>query len=129
MPRLFEQLKSKRIMLIDDDDFIRDSMGLFFEGEGCKLDVFETAEEALMELGHHSFDIILADYKLPGIDGLEFFRRINESSPNTIKILITAYGNTEILSEVKMMGIHDFIAKPFSTITIEKSLSNLIEFH
>ena len=94
---LFKKLKNRKILLIDDDEWIRDSMTLFFEGEECCLLAFETAEEGLNEINNCVFDIIIADYALPGINGLEFFKKIQKTCRNAIKILITAYGTDEVL--------------------------------
>ena len=117
-----------KILLIDDDEWIRDSLTLFFEDEGCRLVAFETAEEGIDALKKKSYDIIIADYKLPGMDGLEFFRHLQKSHPGVIKILITAYGSNGVVSEAFKLGIHDFIDKPFTSKTIESSLSRLIEY-
>jgi CheY-like chemotaxis protein len=118
-----------KVLLIDDDEWIRDSLSLFLESEGCSLVALETAEEGLAEIKNQSYDIIIADYRLPGMNGLEFLKRADGTNPDRklIKILITAYGNDRVLSEVNKLGIHDFIAKPFSTKTIEASLSKLLE--
>ena len=124
---LFRRLKEMRILLIDDDEWIRDSLTLFFESEGCYLLALETAEEGIDALKKQAYDIIIADYRLPGMDGLEFFRQIEKSHPDVMKILITAYRSEEVVSEGDRMGIHDFINKPFSSKTIEDSLSRLIE--
>jgi DNA-binding NtrC family response regulator len=124
---LFSKLKEMKILLIDDDKWIRDSLSIFFEYEGCHLLAFETAEEAMKELEMHDYDIIIADYKLPGMDGLEFLKRIQDSHLDAMKILITAHMSEEIASEAKMMGIQDFIEKPFTIKTIEESLSRLIQ--
>ena len=56
---LFATLKEKRLLLIDDDEWIRDSLSLFFELQGCSLMALETAEEGLKELSRSSYDIIL----------------------------------------------------------------------
>ena len=53
--------------------------------EGCRLVAFETAEEGIDTLEESSYDIVIADYKLPGMDGLEFFRHLQKSNPNLIK--------------------------------------------
>ena len=124
---LFSKLKEMKIMLIDDDGWIRDSMSIFFESEGCYLLALETAEEGIEELKKQHYDIIIFDYRLPGMDGLEFLRRIQALHPDTIKILITAYGSRELVSEGKRIGIQDFIEKPFTTKTIEGSLSRLLK--
>lgn len=124
---LFSKLREMKILLIDDDEWIRDSLCLFFEGEGCHLLAFETAEEAMEELKRQPYDIIITDYKLPGIDGLEFLKRIQKPFPDAMKILISAYGSDEVVAEAIKNGIHDFIEKPFKTETIEKALIRIIE--
>lgn len=123
---LFSKIKEMKILLIDDDEWIRDSLCLFFESEGCRLLALETAEEALEELKNLSYDLIIVDYKLPGMDGLEFLRRIQEAHSNTPKVLISAYGSNEVVSEAKKLGIQDFIEKPFKSETIEASLARVI---
>jgi CheY-like chemotaxis protein len=124
---LFQKLRNLKILLIDDDEWIRDSLTLFFESEGCRLVALETAEEGIEALDMQPYDIIVADYRLPGMDGLEFFRRIQRSHPNAIKVLITAYGSKEVFLEAPGVGIDDFIDKPFTTETIETCLSRFIQ--
>lgn len=124
---VFSKLKDMKILLIDDDEWIRHSMGLFFEFEGCHLHALETAEEGLEELGRHDYDIIIADYRLPGMDGLEFLKQSRETHPHAMRILITAYGNREVFSEAYRLGIQDCIKKPFTIETIEESLCRVIE--
>lgn len=123
---IYETLQSLKTLLIDDDEWIRNAMSIVFENEGCPLTVAETAEEALAALQDTVYDIIICDYRLPGMDGLQFFRTINNSCPNTIKVLITAYGSRDLYRESLASGIHEIIEKPFSTTTIEDSLKRLL---
>jgi DNA-binding NtrC family response regulator len=129
MTDLFKKLKKKKILLIDDDEWIRSSMRLFFETEGCKLLTFETAEEAIEALKQQRYDIIITDYRLPGMDGLQFLNHSQQLCPDALKILITAYRSPDIVSEAQKAGIHDFIEKPFTSKTIEYSLSRLIAMY
>jgi CheY-like chemotaxis protein len=116
-----------KIMLVDDDEWIRDSLSLFFEAEGCNLLTLETAEEGIEAVKQQAFDIVISDYKLPGMDGLEFLRRVKEKQPNAFEILITAYANREICEEAKMVGVQDIIPKPFTSEDVETSLARIIE--
>jgi len=124
---LYRNLRQKKILLVDDDEWIRHSLTLLFESEGCRLEALEDAEAAMAVLSRGHYDIIIADYKLPGIDGLEFFKRIKESQSEAMKIMITAYGNEGLVSESRNLGVQDFIEKPFSVKTIENSLSRLLQ--
>lgn len=123
---LFSKLKDKKILLVDDDEWIRDSLTLYFSTEGCHMMAVETAEEGMELLIKQNYDIILIDYKLPGIDGLTFSKKIQEIRPDAIKILITAYKNKKVVSEAASAGIQDLIDKPFTIKTIENSMSRLI---
>jgi DNA-binding NtrC family response regulator len=124
---LYNKLREMKIMLIDDDEWIRDSLSFLFHGEGCSLDTYESAEEGINALKERDYDIIIADYFLPGMDGLKFFARIHESHGRIIKILITAYGNNDVISAAHELGIHALIKKPFTTKTFEESLSRLLD--
>jgi len=124
---IFNRIKNMKILLIDDDEWIRDSLSFFFEAEGCNLLSFETAEEGMEAVKQQAYDIVISDYKLPGMDGLEFLRRVKEKQPNVLEILITAYANCEILKEAKMMGVKEFIPKPFTSEDVETSLARIVE--
>ena len=123
---LFSKLREMRILLIDDDEWIRDSLSLFSQSERCHLLALETAEEGLEEINRQAYDIIITDYKLPGMDGLEFLERINCSYPDALTIMITAYGSKDIFLKARKARVQEFIDKPFTIDTIEDSLSRLI---
>jgi DNA-binding NtrC family response regulator len=123
---LFSKIREMKILLIDDDEWIRDSLSIFFEAEGCHVLALETAEEGLSAIKDHTFDLIIVDYKLPGMDGLEFLKRIHNSQSGAIKVLITAYRNDSVVSEAKKLKIQGFIEKPFTSDTIIESLAYLI---
>jgi len=122
----FVTIKGKKVLLIDDDEWIRDSLGMFFKSEEMHIDAVETAEEGITALSRQRYDIIITDYRLPGMDGLKFLKRVQESNPDSFKILITAYGSRDVISAAAELGVDDYIEKPFTTKTIEDALSRLI---
>lgn len=124
---LYQKLRNMKLMLIDDDEWIRDSLSLFFENEGCHLKALETAEDGLKALEKEPYDLIIVDYRLPGMNGLDFLRRIKNSCADSIKIMATAYGNSDIIAEAKRYGVQAFLEKPISSQSIEASISRLIE--
>jgi DNA-binding NtrC family response regulator len=124
---IFRRIKNMKIMLIDDDEWIRDSLSFFFEAEGCNLLTFETAEEGMDAVKQKAYNIVISDYKLPGMDGLEFLRRVKEKQPKIFEVLITAYANCEIVKEAKKIGVKDIIPKPFTSEDVETSLARIIE--
>lgn len=122
----FGSLKQKRILLVDDDEWIRDAMGAFFESEGSSFLALESAEEAIAELAGRDYDIIISDYRLPGMDGLRFFRHIGAGPSDAIKLLISAYGTETLPVEARAAGVHGCIPKPFDMRDIEAVLIGLM---
>ena len=124
---LFRKLRNMRILIIDDDEWIRDSLRIFFEAEGCHVVVLETAEEGLAELKYQAYDLIIVDYKLPGLDGIEFLKRTHDEHSDVMKVLITAYRTDNVISEARKLKIQGFIEKPFTSESLMASLAHLIE--
>jgi len=124
---LFDKLKKLKTLLVDDDDLIRDSLGLAFANHGCILVSCETAEKGLQTLQEENFHIIISDFKLPGMDGLEFLKLVKDSHPKSIRLLITAYGSRDTVTEAASIGIHDVVEKPYTLKKLIKALASLIE--
>lgn len=119
------KLKKATTLLVDDDQLIRDALRLAFRSQGRFIRVVESAEEALRILEKVSFDIIISDLELPGIDGLEFLKQVMSSHPDSVTLLISANGNNEVVKKAYEIGVHDFLSKPFSL----KALWATMEMH
>lgn len=124
---IYATLKHMRILLIDDDEWIRDSMRLLFESEGCRLLALKTAEEGLEVLKNGAFDLIIADYKLPGMDGLTFLEKTKISHASAIRVLITAYGDDVLVEKMMQANIRYFIKKPFTSESVEAVLETALK--
>ena len=119
----FSNLKDIKILLVDKSKFTQNTLKLAFEDMGLFLHVTESAHEALRLLERNSVDVILCDYTLPDMTGLEFFKRVMRSCRNTVNVLISAAGDDEIISRAYGIGIQDFLQKPFSLKTILATLT------
>jgi two-component system response regulator HydG len=124
---VFTKLRDLKTLLIDDDELVCDSLGRVFKAKGCYLMAVETAEKGLQAIEQETFDVIISDYRLPGINGMELFKRISSTHPNTVNLLITAYGDKEIVSKALNTRVHNIIEKPFSPETIMDTLAPLLE--
>ena len=118
----FDELKNVKTLLVDDDEFIRNSLALAFKTKGCSLQVAESAEAGLQAIKDEQYDIIISDLRLPGINGLEFLKLTSVTQPKAIRFLITAYREDHIFSEAVRLGVNEFIEKPFAV----KVLINLL---
>jgi DNA-binding NtrC family response regulator len=122
---IFRKLKDMHILLVDDDEWIRDSLSIYFESEDCRISAHASAENALAELNSRKVDVIITDYKLPGMDGIAFLENIQHSHPDAIKIMITAYASEVDARRAKQAGAQDLIPKPFTSKTIVACLTRL----
>jgi CheY-like chemotaxis protein len=123
----FYQLRTVKTLLVDDDEFIRGSLSLAFANKGCFLRAEETAEQGLKALGEDQFDIIISDFRLPGMNGLQFLKSATFTQPRAVSVLITAYRDHHIFTEAHSIGVHNFIEKPFSVGTLASSLARSIQ--
>ena len=118
----FNELKQVKTLLVDDDELIRDSLKIAFANKGCSMRVAETAEEGLQAIKEEQFDIIISDFRLPGMNGLDFLKLATMTHPQAVNILITAYRDEYLFTEAIRMGVTEFIDKPFSV----KALAELL---
>ena len=120
-------LQNLKILLAERDSFIRHALQVFFQSKGCLFVAVESAEEGILFLEKENFDVIVSEYELPGIDGVKFFKRVTIANPNTVKLLITNYGDIDLVSEVLKSDVDDIIEKPFSFEMFLKILVKHIE--
>jgi DNA-binding NtrC family response regulator len=110
----FTQLKNLKTVLVEDDAMIRNALSMAFKNKDCCLRVCKNAQQGLRALKEERFDIVICDFRLPDMNGLEFFELVGNHSPHILKILISAYGDEKLSSELSRVGVHAFIPKPFS---------------
>ena len=120
--QLFEKFKGLKTLLIDDNQVIRETMDHIFKGNGCYIETAESAEMGRIAIERTDFDIIICDFRLPGMNGIEFLEQVIESHPDTIRVLITGYGSEETIREAFELGVHEFFKKPFSLATFLERL-------
>ena len=123
----FSKIKKMKTLLIDDDELIRDAFRLAFSQKGCSLMAVETAEEGLCVLQNNKFDIIISDFMLPGMNGIDFFKQAAINQTDTANVLISGNISPEKLSEKNEAKVHDFVQKPFSIIALAHTLAALTE--
>ena len=113
-----------RILLIEDDPTLLAFLGEVCRGMGMVVSEAARGDEALARLGSESFDIVLSDLKLPGVDGIQVLKRVKEQSPHTQVILMTAFATVDLAVEAMKAGACEFLQKPFTTELVEATLGS-----
>jgi CheY-like chemotaxis protein len=104
---------SLRIMILDDEPIVGKRLSPALEKHGFEVEVFLDPTKALARLKEQEFDIVVTDFRMEELDGIQVLTHIMETCPNTRVILITGYATVEVAREALVRGAFDFIAKPF----------------
>ncbi len=119
-------MSDKRILIVDDDQIIRDSLCEFIKMEGYQCQGADSFNSALKELERHPYHLVITDVNMPGSDGFELLRVIRKRYPAIVTIVVTGYGTIESAVEAIKMGAYDYLTKPIVDdeirLTIKRAL-------
>ena len=101
-----------RILIVDDDDVVRQSYLRSLEGISCQVAAARDGEEALATMEQNPFDVVLLDMRMPGQDGLSVLRTIKQKWPDSEVVIITGYPTVDSAKEAVRLGAYDYVAKP-----------------
>ncbi len=118
--------KQIRILIVDDDEIVRESLREWLEEEGYTIDTAENATAALTRIGETRYDLHFVDIKMPGMDGLELQRRILKQYPEALVIIITAYAAVDTAVTALKEGAFDYVTKPFDPDALTHLIRNAI---
>jgi DNA-binding NtrC family response regulator len=112
------------ILIVDDEESVRDSLYNWFIEDGYRVACAEDAKKALSILESDPFDIILADIKMLGMDGLEMLRRIKSIRKESIVIMMTAFATVDTAVQALKDGAFDYVTKPFDPDDLSHLIRN-----
>lgn len=118
---------SERILIVDDDEKMRDGLGEVLEEEGYLTVTAGSGDEALKKLSEMNFDLVITDLIMPGIDGMEVLRRVKSQRPKTRVIMITAYATIDNAVEAMKQGASDYLVKPFDVGDVVVKVKKVLE--
>jgi DNA-binding NtrC family response regulator len=105
----------KRILIVDDEEgmalLVRTSLARLSGGH--EMETANSGEEALGKMASRSFDLVITDLRMPGMDGLELIERIQACYPGTRLVLMTACGSAEVEATASQLGVQGYLTKPF----------------
>src|SRR5579872_1132509 len=121
-------IKTKgRILIVDDELVVRDSLGKWFTSEGFTAKPVGGAREALEVIQQQEFDIALIDIKMPGMDGMELQARLREADPELTVVIMTGYASVETAVQALKRGAYDYITKPVDPDELSHLVANALE--
>ncbi|MGC9323849.1 MAG: sigma-54-dependent transcriptional regulator [Desulfomonilia bacterium] len=117
----------KKILVVDDEVGIRQSLKMILEKEGYSVVTASNGEEAFKIIRQGDIDLLVSDIRMAGMDGVELLKVTRSISPYTEVIMITGYASVDTAVESLKQGAYDYITKPFKKADILKAISNAIE--
>ncbi len=115
-----------RILVVDDEESIREFLEIMLKKEGYEITLAEDGQKAKDLLTKKSFDMIISDLQMPHVTGIELLKHVKESYPDTVFMLITAFGTTETAVEAMKMGAYDYLTKPFKIDEVRLNIQNAL---
>ena len=118
----------KQILVVDDDERIRQSLGGILKDEGYEVVDAKDGLQALKQVEGEAPDLVLLDIWMPGMDGMEVLERIKGQIPNLPVIMISGHANIELAVKATKLGAYDFIEKPLSLEKVLLTVNNALSF-
>jgi len=116
-----------KILIVDDETVVRDSLGKWFSSEGYQARPVASAREALESITDTEYDVALIDIKMPGMDGMELQSRLREADPDLSVIIMTGYASVETAVQALKHGAYDYITKPIDPDELSHLVANALE--
>ena len=117
------------ILVVDDELIVRESLGKWFREDGFRVDVAENAAAALRKLQAGSWNIMLVDIKMPGMDGIELLQRVREIDKSITVIIITAFASVDTAVKALKEGAYDYITKPIDPDYLDHLIEKALKQH
>jgi response regulator RpfG family c-di-GMP phosphodiesterase len=115
-----------RVLVVDDEKFIREILAEFLGMEGYVVRTAEDGSSALTELGRSHYDLVISDLKMPRMGGMELLEAITKVAPHALTVIMTGFGTVETAIDAMKRGAYDYILKPFKveevTMIVQRGL-------
>ncbi|HKQ70682.1 MAG TPA: HD domain-containing phosphohydrolase [Polyangiaceae bacterium] len=115
-----------RVLVVDDEKFIREILAEFLGMEGYVVRTAEDGSSALTELGRSHYDLVISDLKMPRMGGMELLEAMGKVAPNALTVIMTGFGTVETAIDAMKRGAYDYVLKPFKveevTMIVQRGL-------
>ena len=120
-------VKPGRIPVVDDEELIRRILTEMLSEQGYAVTTASDGEQAVELLEQQTFDLVMTDLVMPGLDGIEVLRAARRTNPACPVILMTGYSSGEAVARLVREGVANYIAKPFDIQFVIDTVAGLIE--
>lgn len=115
-----------RLLIVDDNEGVRHLVSRWLERAGFLVQEASDGVEAMELVRRNPPDVILADIRMPKIDGIELARIVKSEFPQVKIILMTAYSSPQTIAQAKREGVDDYLEKPFTKDQVERMALDVI---
>lgn len=119
--------KKLQILILDDEPIVGKRLGPALAKMDAEVEVYEDPFKALQRIEEKTFDIVVTDIRMEGLDGIEILEKVRAKSGQTKVIMITGYATVEVAHEALAKGAFDFIAKPFKPDDLREVIRRAVE--
>jgi DNA-binding NtrC family response regulator len=114
------------ILVVDDEEIVRESLAAWLEKDGYAVEMAENGERALERIGASTFQVLLADLKMPGMDGLQLLAEVKRRKPESVVVIMTAYATVDTAVSAMKDGAYDYLVKPFDPEELSQLLRRIV---
>jgi DNA-binding NtrC family response regulator len=118
--------KKPSILVVDDESLMREALNDWLREDGYEVGLAASGDEAIAKAKEKTWQVVLLDLKMPGMDGLETLRRLKEVSPDSEIIMMTAYATIDTAVQAMKEGAFDYLVKPFDPDEIEMQIKKIV---
>ena len=116
----------KEILIVDDQPGIRLLLNEVFKKDGYVTHLAPNGVEALKIFDQEQIDCVLLDMKIPGMNGIEILQKLKEKNKDVPVMMMTAYGEQDLIDEALRLGASNYFTKPFNIFDVLKEVGNIL---
>lgn len=121
-------MNKSTILIVDDEVSIVNSLARSLREDGYHILTALSGEKALLKLKNYEVDLVISDQRMPGMSGLELLKRVQLDYPETLTVMLTAYGDIETAVEaINEAGVYKFILKPWDDVDLRVTIKRALE--
>ncbi len=117
----------EKILVVDDEPSLRDVLNIMLKKAGYATATAADGEEAVSQVNKEIYDLVITDLKMPGMGGMDVLKAVKSASPDTVVLVVTAFGSAESAVEAMKLGAYDYLTKPFQIDEVQLIIRNALE--